>query len=267
MYIIDVNMSVSFRATPSPKKNASPREAAYRCGLSESYCRCKKVQTQNHAPSHTNVCKSFNKFILQNVARKQVQCQRFQHHFFNGLIPCDSYPNPPFPVLQQFASSLHRRRTPTLQHLGLLSPRWILVKKNWWKSKMPSKPGKPYLLHTSNNHWSGICLDLSFHHLIHAIHWTFQTLVICCCSPWFLYMLIYPFIEKCTSKQGSFDHLHLDFPTNWHHVSAVSGFRLHHKATKDPAQKVPSSIIPTFSNNARPQQQIQHVKKQNEITR
>ena len=92
-------------------------------------------------------------------------------------------------------------------------------------------------------------------------HWQFVV------HPGFLFMLIYLFIEKCTSKQGPFDHLHLDFPTNWHHVSAVSGFRLHHKATKDPAQKVPSSIIPTFSNNARPQQQIQHVKKQNEITR
>lgn len=59
------------------------------------------------------------------------------------VIPIISPNPPPFPVLQQFARSLHSRGTPTLQHLGLLSPRWILVKKNWWKSKMPSKPGKP----------------------------------------------------------------------------------------------------------------------------
>ncbi len=51
-------------------------------------------------------------------------------------------------------------------------------------------------------------------------------------------MLIYPFIEKTPQNK--------DRSTTLTWTSSQIGFRLHHKATKDPAEKVPSSIITTF---------------------
>ena len=121
-------MCVSFCSTPSPKKMHHPAKRV--TGVDFLKARCIKWQTQNHTPSHTNVCKSFNKFfVLQSVARNQVQCQRFHHHFSNGLIPCDSFhlSKSSFPSPAAIRKQLASPRDPDFATPGTLKSKVNLV--------------------------------------------------------------------------------------------------------------------------------------------
>ena len=132
MYIIDVNMSVSFRATPSPKKMHHPAKRLTGVDFLKATVDAKSgkrrithraTQISANPSTSSSSCKTLpNKY---NVSVSNTISLMVWFH----VIPIISPNPPPFPVLQQFARSLHRRGTPTLQHLGLLSPRWIVVKK------------------------------------------------------------------------------------------------------------------------------------------